>query len=127
MSENIGKLLLRIMLGGMLLFHGIYKLQHGIGAIKGMLTAHGLPSLLAYGVFVGEILAPILLILGFHSRVWAGIIALNMLMAIYLTNFKGMTSLGAYGTWGMESVAFYLTTALAITLLGSGKYAIRRD
>jgi putative oxidoreductase len=50
-----------------------------------------------------------------------------MLMAIYLTNFKGMTSLGTYGTWGMESVAFYLTTALALTLLGSGKYAVRRD
>ncbi len=115
------------MLGGMLLFHGIYKLQHGIGPVKGMLIGHGLPGILAYGVYVGEIIAPLLLILGFYSRVWAGIIAVNMMMAIWLTHFKGLTTISTFGTWGMESVMFYLMTAIAITLLGSGAYAIKRD
>ncbi|AKF25866.1 GntR family transcriptional regulator [Sulfurovum lithotrophicum] len=127
MSSNIGKLLLRLMLGGLLLFHGLYKLQHGIGSIKSMVVGHGLPEVLAYGVYVGEILAPLLLILGVYSRVWAGVIVLNMLMAVWLTNFKGMLGLGAFGAWEMETTMFYLLTALAITLLGSGKYAIRRD
>ncbi len=127
MPENIGKLILRLMLGGMLLFHGIYKVQHGIGAVKEMLLAQGLPNMLAYGVYVGEIVAPLLLILGLFSRVWAGVIAVNILVAIYLTNFKGLLALGSYGAWGMETVTFYLFTAIAITLLGSGAYAIRRD
>ncbi len=127
MSGNIGRLILRIMVGGMLLFHGINKLQHGIGAVKAMVAGHGLPEVLAYGVYVGEILAPLLLLLGISSRVWAGIIVVNMLMAIWLTNFKGMLTLGAHGAWGMEAVMFYLLGALAITLLGSGRYAILRD
>ncbi|QOR61531.1 DoxX family protein [Sulfurovum indicum] len=127
MPNNIGKLILRLMVGGMLLFHGISKLQHGVGTIKGMLVGHGLPDILAYGVYVGEIIAPILLILGFHSRIWASIIALNMLMAIWLTNFKGMTTLGAHGAWGAETAMFYLLSALAISFIGSGAYAIRRD
>ena len=57
MSEHIGKLLLRIMVGGMMLFHGIDKALHGITFIKGLVKNQGLPEMLAYGVYVGEILA----------------------------------------------------------------------
>jgi len=127
MTSDLGKLVLRVMLGGLLLFHGIEKLRHGIGMIKALVTGHGLPELLAYGVYIGELLAPLLLILGFHSRVWAGIIALNMIMAMWLTHFKGAASLGAYGAWGMETVAFYLGSAVAVMLLGSGRIAVKRD
>jgi len=127
MSANIGKLILRLMVGGLLLFHGLHKLQHGIGPIKSMVVGHGLPEILAYGVYAGELLAPILLILGVYSRVWAGVIVVNMLMAAWLTNFRGTLGLGAYGAWGMETLMFYLLSALAIILLGSGKYAVRPD
>jgi len=70
------------MVGGLMLFHGIYKLQHGIGFIERLLHVHGAPAWLAYGVYVGEIIAPILLIIGFYSRIWAGVIAVNMLVAL---------------------------------------------
>ncbi len=115
------------MVGGLMLFHGIYKLQHGIGFIEGLLHVHGAPSWLAYGVYIGEIVAPILLIIGFYSRIWAGVIAVNMLVALWLTHFKGMTSLGAYGAWGAESVMFFLLGSLAIVFIGSGSYAVKRD
>jgi len=127
MAENLGKLLLRLSIGGMLLLHGIYKIQHGIGTIKGMLHTHHIPELLAYGVYLGEIFAPLMLILGIYSRIWAGVIMLNMVIALWLTHFKGLTTLGAYGAWGAQSVMFFLLGALSIVLLGSGKYAIRRD
>jgi len=127
MFNNIGKLLLRLEVGGMLLFHGIYKVQHGVGNIQAMLHAHGIPEFLAYGVFVGEIFAPILLILGVFSRFWAGIIFVNMMIAFYLTHFKGLLSLGSYGAWGAESILFYLMSSVAIMLIGSGAYAVRRD
>jgi putative oxidoreductase len=127
MVNNIGKLLLRIELGGMLLFHGIYKVQHGVATIQTMLHNHGMPEFLAYGVFLGEIFAPILLILGVYSRFWAGIIFTNMIMAFYLTNFRGLSTIGSYGTWGAESIMFYILTSIAIMLIGSGAYAIRRD
>ncbi len=127
MSDNLGKLLLRLTVGGMLLLHGIHKVQYGIHTIKTMLLAHHLPEILAYGVYFGELIAPLMLILGFYSRIWAGIIFINMGMALWLTNFKGITSIGAYGAWGAQSIMFFLLGALVIILLGSGKYALKGD
>ena len=127
MSENIGKLLLRVMLGGMLLFHGVAKALHGIDFIKGLIHGQGLLEVLAYGVYVGEIFAPLLLILGWKSRIWAAVIAINMMVAIYLTQMGAFLTLGAHGAWALEVPMFYLVTAIAIVLLGSGKYAVSRD
>ena len=127
MAENIGKLILRLMLGGLMLFHGVNKLQHGIGFIKGLVVAHGLPEFLAYGVYAGELVAPVLLILGWRSRIWAGVIAVNMMVVIYLTQLGAFMKLGAHGAWAVEVQLFYLMSALAIALIGSGKFAITRD
>lgn len=127
MSENIGKLLLRWMLAGMMLFHGVNKALHGVGFIKGLVHGQGLPEWAAYGVFIGEIVAPLFLILGWKSRLWAGIIALNMAVAIYLTQMASFMQSGAHGAWAMEVSMFYFLTAVIIVFLGSGKYAVMRD
>jgi putative oxidoreductase len=115
------------MVGGLLLFHGIDKILHGIGYIEGMMTVQGLPKYLAFGVYVGEVLAPLLLLLGWRSRWWAAIIAFNMAAAIYLVHSKSFLELGAHGSWSLESPMFFFLGALAIVFLGSGKYAIARD
>ena len=127
MSENIGKLILRLMVGGMMLFHGIDKALHGITFIKGLLKMQGIPEMLAYGVYVGEILSPIFLIIGWKSRIWAGVMVFSMAVAIYLTKLGSFLSIGAHGSWALELPMFYLLSALAIVLLGSGKYAVERD
>ncbi len=127
MSENIAKLILRLMVGGMMLFHGIDKALHGVTFIKGVLKSHGLPEVLVYGVYVGEILAPIFLILGWKSRIWAGVIVFNMVAAVYLTKMDVIFKLGDHGSWALELPMLYLLSALSIVLLGSGKYAIMRD
>ena len=115
------------MLGGMMLFHGIDKALHGISFIKGMLKVHGLPEVLVYGVYVGEILAPIFLIIGWQSRVWAGVIGINMAMAIYLTQMSSLLKLGSHGAWAIETPMFFFLSAVVIMFLGSGKYAVTRD
>ena len=127
MNENIAKLILRVGVGGMLLLHGIHKALHGIGFINGMLKAQGLPEMLAYGVYVGEVLAPIFLIIGWKSRIWASVIAFNMLSAIYLTHKADLFTLGGHGGWAVELPMLYLIGDVAIILFGSGKYAIMRD
>ena len=127
MTENIGKLILRVMVGSLMLFHGLSKLQHGIAFIKGLVVAQGMPEFLAYGVYVGEVLAPVLLILGFRSRLWAGVIAVNMLVVVYLTQMGAFLKLGAHGAWAVELQMFYLFSSLAIVFLGSGKFAVSRD
>ena len=127
MSEHIGKLLLRLMLGGLMLFHGVHKAIHGIGFIKSLVVAYGLPEILAYGVYVGEIVAPLLLILGWKSRIWAGVIAFNMAVAIYLTQISAFLKVGGHGAWALEVPMFYMLSALVVVFLGSGKYAIVKD
>ncbi len=52
--EDFGKFLLRLAVGGLMLFHGLHKLFAGIDGISGMLIAKGLPGFIAYGVLVGE-------------------------------------------------------------------------
>lgn len=115
------------MVGGMMLFHGIHKALNGIAFIKGLVKTHGLPEMLAYGVYAGEILAPIFLIIGWKSRMWAAVISVNMIAALYLTHRGHFGSLGEHGAWAVELPMFYLLSAVAIMLLGSGRYAIMRD
>ena len=83
-KEDVGLFLLRLALGGILLFHGIFKLTHGVEWIKQPLGTLGLPGFLAYGTYVAEVVAPLLLMLGLWARIAALVVAFDMLMAIAL-------------------------------------------
>ena len=67
MQEDVGKLVVRLGVGGLLLLHGVHKLLTGIAPIKALVVAAHLPDLIAYGVYLGEIAGPILVILGLFS------------------------------------------------------------
>jgi starvation-inducible DNA-binding protein len=69
--EDLGKLLLRVLVAGLMLFHGVDKLLHGPGHVQADLSAHGLPGVIAYGAYVGEVLAPTLILAGVWTRVAA--------------------------------------------------------
>lgn len=125
-QQDLGKLVLRIVLGALILLHGISKLRHGLGGIEGMVTAHGLPAFVAYGVLVGEVLAPLLLLLGWFSRVGAALVAVNMLFAFGLAHMGQLTQLNEQGGWALELQGMYLAAAVALVLLGPGRYAINQ-
>lgn len=124
-SQDLGKLVLRIALGALVLLHGIAKLKNGIGPIEGMVQAHGLPSFVAYGVLVGEVAAPLMLLFGFYARIGAGLIAINMLVAFALAHLGQIGHLNGQGGWALELQGMFLFTAVAIALVGPGRYAIR--
>ena len=84
--DDIGKLILRLSVGILLLMHGLFKLIHGIAGISALIQANGWPAWIAYGVYIGEIIAPALLILGLLTRASAVVIVLNMLLAVYLAH-----------------------------------------
>ena len=127
MQSNIAKLILRLMIGGMMFLHGLAKLSHGIDFIKGMVIANGFPGLVAYGVYIGEVLAPLLIIIGFKSRLAAGVVAFNMIVAIYLVHLNDIFMLTNTGAWAVETQMLYLFGSICIVLLGSGKYAAKPD
>jgi putative oxidoreductase len=126
--SDLGKLILRLNIGILMLFHGLHKLGGGsIEYIGGKLTEVNLPAMLAYGVYAGEILAPIMLIFGVFTRLGALMIVVNMLFAIGLMHMADLGSFTQYGGWALELQAFYLFGALAIASLGAGRIALTRN
>ena len=122
---DAGLLVLRLGLGALMLFHGIYKLTHGIAWIAGPLGRVGLPPWVAYGVYIGEILAPVLVILGLWARPAAFVIAFDMFMAIFLARRGDVAKINPMsGGWAIELELIYLVAALTIALSGSGRYGL---
>lgn len=123
-TDELGKLVLRMVLGVLILFHGTSKLIHGPGFVVQALAQAGLPSFLAYGVYVGEVVAPLLLILGLWARAGALIVAVNMVVALLLVHTSQFLSLADTGGWALELQGMYLGGAVAVLLLGAGRFSL---
>ncbi len=121
--EDGGKLLLRLTAGLLLLPHGLAKLG-GVAKISGMLAAKGLPGILAYLVYVGEIIVPLLLIIGLFTRFAGVILIVNMCFAIYLVHAHQLWQFTGSGGHALELQFFYLMSGLVISLLGAGAYSL---
>jgi len=123
-QNDLGRLILRVILGALVLLHGIAKLRGGMGGIVGMVEAHGLPGVLGYGVLAGEVLGPLMLIAGFYARIGALLVAINMLFAFALVHMADLTHLNEQGGWALELQGMFLFTAIALALLGPGRYSV---
>ncbi|WP_198946759.1 DoxX family protein [Kiloniella majae] len=128
-NSSLGLFLLRLGLGGMMILHGIHKLGNpgSIQFIGGKLTSMGLPEFMAYGVFAGEVIAPLLIIAGFYSRLGSLLVAVNMIFALVLVHSHQLLLLNNQGGWQLELQGFFLITALALLFTGSGRFAIKPD
>ncbi|CAG9185078.1 hypothetical protein LMG23992_05426 [Cupriavidus laharis] len=123
-SQDLGKAVLRIVLGVLILLHGIAKLKGGVDFITQTATGAGLPAWVAYGVYIGEVLAPVLLIIGLWTRAAALIVVLNMLFAIALVHSKQLGMLNETGGWQLELQGMYLAAALTLVLIGGGRLGV---
>ncbi|MDM9557556.1 DoxX family protein [Bordetella petrii] len=123
-SDDTGKLILRLSLGILVLMHGLMKLSGGVGGISGMLSSHGLPGFLAYFVYVGEVIGPLLVILGIYSRLGALFIFLNMIVAILLAHAGQLFSTNQQGGWALELQGMFLFGALAVAFMGAGRFSL---
>jgi putative oxidoreductase len=124
--DDRGKLVLRLAVGFLLLLHGIFKLRNGIGWMAGPLSSVGLPAFIGYGAYVGEVVAPLLLIVGKFARIAGLVIAFDLLMAIVLVLRGKVFSLNQGGGWAIELEMFFLLCGIAIFLLGSGRYSLSK-
>lgn len=110
-----------------MLFHGVHKMLDGVDGVAGMLASRSLPQFLAYGTYLGEVVAPILILLGVYTRPAALVLSFTMVMAVVVTHPQGLWQLGAHGAWAVELPVFYLLGGLAIALLGAGRIALYRS
>jgi len=125
--DDLGKLLLRLAVGGLMLFHGLHKLFGGVGFISGMLVEKGLPGFIAYGVLIGEVVAPILIVIGLFTRPAALVLAFTMIVAWLMVGTGKTFALDAVGAWAIESLVYFFIGALAVAFLGAGRFAVGKD
>lgn len=123
-NDDLAKLILRTTCGGLLILHGSNSAIHGIQHIKDMVKATGLPESFAYGNIVGEVIAPVFMIVGYKARIAALIIALNMLASILIAHRDIAFARNDFGGWMIELNIFYLMTAIAVFFSGAGRYSL---
>jgi putative oxidoreductase len=100
-----------------MLFHGVAKLRNGLDGIESLLAGVGLPTWLSYGVLVGEVLAPMLVLAGVWVRPAALVMAFTMVVAVGLAHSTQLLTIGKSGGYGLELQALFLFCSIAIALL----------
>jgi len=123
-SYDIGALSLRIAVGVLLPFHGITKLIKGIDWIDGLLAGLSLPAFIKYGVFIGEIIAPVSLLIGFRTRIAALFVCFNMFMAVLLAHRNEIFAIKPSGAYSIELDLLYFLSALTLFFIGGGKFSV---
>lgn len=118
--NDIGLLLLRVVVSAMMLTHGLPKFQNLISGNLEFADPFGIgaaPSL--FLAVIGEFLCPILIIFGFKTR-WAAIpAAITMAVAAFITH-------GADSFAKKEMAILYLLVFVVIILVGPGTYSVDR-
>lgn len=121
---DVGLIIIRVTVGGLLLLHGIDKVFNGIDFIVGLIEGLGLPKFMAYGVYIGEVVAPLLLLIGFRTRLASLFLVLNFLVIVSLVHSDEILMLESTGGWALELQALYMLGAVALFFMGAGKYAV---
>ncbi|MCC9044452.1 DoxX family protein [Myroides sp. M-43] len=123
-NQDVGLLVMRIGIGFPMLLYGLGKLFNGISFIQGILVDRGLPAFFGYGVYVGEVVAPILLLLGYRTRLASLVFAINCITAMLLVQSADVFSLNDNGGWKVELLGIYALVAVGLFFTGAGRLAI---
>lgn len=130
-SADAARLLLRVTLGGVFLFHGIQKITvFGVEGLSGFLGSLGvpLPTLFAYLVMGTETLGGLLLLLGLLTRLVSVPLAVTMVVACLTAHWGAFDAAAG----GMEYPLTLIAVLVALALLGPGRVSLdhllfRRD
>jgi putative oxidoreductase len=123
-SDDLAKLVLRASLAIFMLFHGISKVFGGVDFITGLMDKIGMPASFGYLVYVGEVIAPLLVLLGIWTRPAALVIVINMVAAVLLVHSAEIFTLSKTGGWALELQGFFFITAIVVALLGAGRISV---
>lgn len=125
-NNNLGLLISRITIAGLMLFHGFAKLS-SLSGIKSMLAEAGLPELMAYGVYMTEIVAPLLILIGFRIRLASVVFFFGMIAAMLLAHSDAIFAISKTGGLEVELILLYAFGALVYFFTGAGTYAVSRS
>ena len=121
-NTDLALLLLRVVLGMIMIYHGWPKLTNLAGTIDFM-AGMGVPAPAVAAIFatVAEFVGGLLMLLGVFTDIAGLMFTIDMLGAITFVHAKNGFSVAKGGVeWPLLLVA----SALAIALAGSGRYAV---
>ncbi|WP_156288983.1 DoxX family protein [Oceanobacillus salinisoli] len=117
-TQEMGTLLLRVVLGFTFFMHGLDKVQSGVGNFAEGFPAMGLPAFLAYIVAAVELAGGLALILGLGTR------AFSLSMAIIMVGAILFVKLGEGFLGGFELDLILLAIAAHLVLNGSSSLSV---
>lgn len=123
-DRDFGLLVLRVVVGIVFVMHGYQKFGD-IEMVAGFFTGLGLGAAMAYVVATIEFVGGISLILGYGSKIAAGLLAIVMAGAIIKVHGPNGFFLGKSA--GYEFVLTLLGASVAILYTGAGKYGLGSD
>ena len=123
---NFGLLILRIFFGICLFMHGVAKIMHGVGGVKSLLAAKEIPQFIAYGVYLGEIIAPIMIILGIFCRIGA-LLVLGLCGIILYVAYPDLTAMNSHGGFKAEILYLYIGISFCLLITGGGRFSVIKD
>lgn len=117
---SFGPVIIRIVLGGLFLLHGIDKFRGGIAGVEGFFASSGVPAaaLTAPVTAVVEVVLGTALILGLFTRVSAFVLSLLLVGSIAFVKAEA----GILGSSELDLA--YLSGLLGLIVLGPGRFSI---
>ena len=94
---NLADLIGRILISALFLLNGIFKINNYVGTI-GWMESFGMPGILLIPAIVLEIAGPILIIIGFKTKLAAGLLSLFCLATavIFHNDFSNQMQLTSF-------------------------------
>jgi putative oxidoreductase len=124
-NSDVGLLIIRIALGGIIFFHGFHKITHGIADQYQILADNGIPGVFIYFVYVSEVLAPVLIVLGIFTRLSSLAIIVTMIVVFYALPFP--IGIDEHGAMNIESQLYFLLLSVALFFTGPGRYVLKKN
>jgi len=133
-EDDFGLFIARIVLGVVILPHGLQKLLGlfggaGFSGTIEFFVGSGLPAAVAILIIIGESFGAVGLILGFLSRLAAFGITLIMLGAIFMVHLQNGFFMNWQGNQTGEGFEFHLLAlglSLVVLIKGGGKWSVDR-
>lgn len=116
-ERSLGLLLIRVGTGAVFFMHGIGKLN-AMAATTNMFIHMGLPGWVAPCIAFLETIGGLALIFGIFTRVFAVLLGIEMLVAIFVTGGIGK------GWQQHELEALLMAVSFGLVYTGSGKFSL---